>query len=91
MLYYKVLNKDNEIQGVITLNEFRFYHPQRKEFYMTTELKQAQYVIFNGQYYSVNWLAEAPELRKRYPKLEIETISEEEYIEWLKKQNSEQK
>lgn len=84
-MYYKVLNIYNEIQGFITLKDFRFYHPQRKRMFMTTELTKAQYVIFNGQYYKVDWLAEAPELIGKYPELIVDLSTEEEYKEYLKK------
>lgn len=89
MLYYKVLNDNKEIQGYINLNDFRFYHPTRKRFFIATELKEAQYVIFNGEYYRVEWLAESPELAGKYPFINIVLAKEEEYKEWYKNQNLE--
>lgn len=91
MLYYKVLNEKNNAQGYITLNDFRFYHPRRKRFFMTTELRKAQYVIFNGAYYRVEWLAEASELAGQYPLINIVLVEEEEYKKWLKEMELEQK
>ena len=89
MLYYKVLDKDNNIEGFVNLNNFRFFHPLRKRFFITTELKKAQYVIFKGQYYRVEWLAEAPELAGKYPFINIVLAEEEEYKAWLENQKSE--
>ena len=89
-MYYKILNNDI-LQGFITLQDFRFYHPRRKRMFVTTEFKKAQYVIFQGQYYSVDWLAEAPELKGQYPKIQVSSATVEEYDDFIEKQKSEQK
>lgn len=88
MLYYKLTDK----KGFITLQDFRFYHPQRKRMFTTLELKKAQYIIFEGQYYRVPWLSEeCEEIKGKYPEMNIVFADKEEYMEWLEKQNSEQK
>ena len=89
MLYYKILNTDKH--GFVSLRDFRFYHPGRQRMYMTMDLQKAQYVIFQGQYYKVAWLAEAPELIGKYPELIIDLVSEEEYMAEMAKVESEQK
>ena len=48
MIYYQVL-KDNKEQGFISLSDFRFYHPRRERMFMTSSLKEAQYIIFDGE------------------------------------------
>ncbi len=83
MLYYKILNIKNETEGFITLKDFCFYHPQRKKMFLTNELRKAQYVIFKGQYYTTDWLAESPELIGKYPKLMIDPATKEEYDEYM--------
>ena len=80
MIYYKVI-KDNEEQGFINLESFRFYHPERKRMFMTSEIQEAQYIIFNGEYYRVSWFGqeEPKEIKGKYPKVELILTSKEEY------------
>ena len=80
MLYYKVLNKDNSLLGVIDLNAFRFYSSKRERMYITRTLKKAQYIILNGQYYKVSWLCEDPHNKGKYPEVNLILIEKEEYL-----------
>ena len=80
MLYYKVLDINGGEQGFITLSDFRFYHPGRKRMFMTMDLTQAQYIIFNGEYYHVPWLAdEYSALKGAYPIVNLILSSKDEY------------
>ena len=79
MIYYQVLNQGVE-QGFITLDSFRFYHPERKRMFITSKIQEAQYIIFNGEYYRVPWLSEEPKAVKgKYPEVELILTSKEEY------------
>lgn len=85
MIYYQVL-KDNKEQGFISLSDFRFYHPRRERMFMTSSLKEAQYIIFDGEYYKVSWLEEAKEIKGKYPEVELILASQKEYEKYIAEQ-----
>ena len=84
MLYYKVLNKQGDELGFITLNDFRFYHPKRKRMFIAEKITSAQYIIFNGEYYRVSWLvAEDASVKGKYPEVNIILATDEEYKNYI--------
>ena len=93
MIYYKVLDKNNVLLGIVDLDAFRFYSPQRKRMYMTQKLAEAQYIILNGEYYKVTWLKEDIYNQNKYPEVNLIITNEEEYKNYIqsKEQNSEEK
>lgn len=92
MLYYKVLNKNGSLLGAINLDAFRFYSPKRQRMYITNVLKEAQYIIFNGEYYKVSWLCGDPYNKGKYPEVDLVLIDKEEYLSiQAEKEESDQK
>lgn len=79
MIHYIVIKQGEEV-GFISIDDFRFYHPRRKRMFMTSQLKEAQYIIFEGEYYRVPWLnEEAAEIKGKYSEVNLVLISQEEY------------
>lgn len=79
MIHYIVIKQGEEV-GFISIDDFRFYHPKRKRMFMTSQLREAQYIIFEGEYYRVPWLnAEPAEIKGKYPEINLVLISQEEY------------
>lgn len=87
MFYYKVLNLDEEVMGVITSFDLRYFNDEVKRMLCCNE-KLAQYIYLNDSFYRVeSFNNELPYMQNKYPEVLVRTISEEEYFE-LKQQNS---
>lgn len=85
MIHYKIMQNGAE-KGIVSLDAFRFYHPKRKRMFMTTSLKEAQYIILDGAYYKISSLGikEHPDVKGKYPKIDLILTSQEEYEKYMK-------
>ena len=91
MFYYKILDLNNNILGYVTSYNLGYYSQSANMLLSCTE-EFAQYVSFNQQIYRVPWLhREHISMKGKYPEIQMDISSHEEYMEWLEKQNSEQK
>ena len=80
MFYYKILDLNNNILGYATSHNLGYYSESANMLLSCTE-EFAQYVSFK----------EHISMKGKYPEIQMDISSYEEYMEWLEKQNSEQK
>lgn len=89
MYYYKVFDINGELIDKINSRSLKYSYNGK---ILNCMEDLAQYVLAKGQLYRIGWLnPEDPTSKGKYPMAQMETISKEEYMEWLEKQNSEQK
>ena len=84
MLYYKVLNTDGSVKGAISLKDFRFYHPERKQMFATDQLNEAQYVILNGEYCKTPWFKADSYYDGKVAEVGLTLIDKDEYETYMK-------
>ena len=77
MSYYKLIN-DQNIVGVVSLNDFRRYQPKHG-LILFSDIDNAQYVEFKGVYYRDSWLRTVVTDKVSYENVLIISIDETEY------------
>ena len=95
MFYYKVLDEQENILGVVNSLHLRYYNPNSKKILCCDE-KKAQYVRLDDEHlYHVYWFQpECEEMKGKYPDAQLHMSTEEEYenyIAEMAKVESEQK
>lgn len=93
MLYYKILDLNNNFLGYVNSYALRYYYEPAKMMLNCVE-DLGQYIYFNNSFYRVRWLhKESEEMKGKYPEVYMFSVPEEEYKNYIqsKKQNSEQK
>lgn len=80
MFYYKVLNLNKEVMGVITSFDLRYFNDEVQRMLCCDE-KLAQYIYLNDSFYRVETFNnELPYMEYTYPEVLARTITEQEYI-----------
>ena len=81
--YYKIYLLDSDVVlGVVNSNDFRKY--TRGRMFVADRVRNANYFIFENNYYRAAWMPEPEELKDKYSTVKLFIISEEEYNEYLK-------
>lgn len=90
--YYRIINeRDGSLLGFISSFDLRYYNEKNHRMLCCLEDK-AQYIWCNNQIYRTYTFSElASSYEKKYQEATAVLSAEEEYMEWLEKQNSEQK
>lgn len=83
MFYYKVLDNYNNLLGVISSLGLRYYNEKSKKILCCLE-DLAQYVAINEKYYRTDWFNQEPIILKgKYPHVQLNITSEEEYLKYI--------
>lgn len=90
--YYKLINeKDNSVIGFISSFDLRYYNEKNHKMLCCLEDK-AQYIWCNNQLYRTYTFSNEPSSYKnKYVEITAILTTEEEYMKWREKQNSEEK
>lgn len=81
---YQVYRKtDDQLLGVATSFNFRYYNPKSKKILKCQE-DLAQYIEIDYQLYTIGWFQpEVKEMEGKYPMASLEIISKEKYDEYM--------
>lgn len=81
--YYKMVLLDSDVSlGVVTSNDFRKYI--RGRMFIAESPKVANCFIYENNYYRALWMTEVDGVTDNYSTVNLYSISEEEYNEYLK-------
>ena len=89
MIYYYQIKKnseDLEVFGVTHSQSFREYADGRMWVVSDKDIKNSNFFIYEGQYYRAAWMKVIPGMEDTYPTMYLTHITEEEYIDFLNKQ-----
>ena len=80
---HKIYLLDSDVVlGVVNSNDFRKY--VRGRMFVADRVRNANYFIFENNYYRAAWMPEPEELKGKYSTVDLNIISQEEYEAYLK-------
>ena len=84
--YYEIRknSEDQEIFGVVHSQYFKEYKNGRMLAENDKNLKNANFFIYEGEYYRAAWMNQIPGMENKYPTMYLTNITEEQYLDFLK-------